>query len=186
VSQSSEFCHHNPLCCFSTSVYCCKRIFRYRLSLENFGYTVVLFFLGITARSGLQPPSQYAPFRMFILRFRENNSFLVWVFSPTPNPQPGGPGLHIYIPLVTGWPSYTPRHRIPILVAFYDMHGLQWDYSFPRSPHGDRRIITTNNFVPAFPVGWYALSTVCLLLKHSLATKISFKRLYQATNKHFD
>jgi len=23
VSQSSEFCHHNPLCCFSTSVCCC-------------------------------------------------------------------------------------------------------------------------------------------------------------------
>jgi len=23
VSQSSEFCHHNLLCCFSTSVYCC-------------------------------------------------------------------------------------------------------------------------------------------------------------------
>jgi hypothetical protein len=36
-------------------------------------------------------------------------------------------------PLETGWPSYTPRHRVPILVAFYDMHGLQWDYSFPRS-----------------------------------------------------
>jgi hypothetical protein len=33
------------------------------------------------------------------------------------NPQPGG---------------------VPILVAFYDMHGLQWDYSFPRSPHGER------------------------------------------------
>jgi hypothetical protein len=29
VSQSSEFCRYNPLCCFSTSVYCCKRIFRY-------------------------------------------------------------------------------------------------------------------------------------------------------------
>jgi len=27
VSQSSEFCRHNPLCCFSTSVYCC--LFRY-------------------------------------------------------------------------------------------------------------------------------------------------------------
>jgi hypothetical protein len=39
-------------------------------------------------------------------------------------------------PLETGWPSYTPRHRVPILVAFYDMHGLQWDYSFPWSPHG--------------------------------------------------
>jgi hypothetical protein len=23
VSQSSEFCRHNPLCCFSTNVYCC-------------------------------------------------------------------------------------------------------------------------------------------------------------------
>jgi len=26
VSQSSEFCRHNPLCCFLTSVYYCKRI----------------------------------------------------------------------------------------------------------------------------------------------------------------
>jgi hypothetical protein len=29
VSQSSEFCHHNPMCCFSRSVYCCKLTFRY-------------------------------------------------------------------------------------------------------------------------------------------------------------
>jgi hypothetical protein len=43
VSQSTEFCHHNPLCCFSTSVYCCKRIFCYRLSPETFGYTLVQF-----------------------------------------------------------------------------------------------------------------------------------------------
>jgi hypothetical protein len=28
VSLFCEFCRHNPLCCFSTSVYCCKRIFR--------------------------------------------------------------------------------------------------------------------------------------------------------------
>jgi hypothetical protein len=41
VSQCSEFCHHNPLCCFSTSVYCCKRIFSYRLSPETFGYTLL-------------------------------------------------------------------------------------------------------------------------------------------------
>jgi hypothetical protein len=41
VSQSSEFYCHNPLRCFSTSVYCCKRIFRYRLSPENFGYILV-------------------------------------------------------------------------------------------------------------------------------------------------
>jgi hypothetical protein len=41
MSQSSESCRHNPLCCFSTSVYFCKRIFRYRLSPETFGYTLV-------------------------------------------------------------------------------------------------------------------------------------------------
>jgi hypothetical protein len=43
VSQSSEFCRHNHLCCFSTSVYFCKHIFPYRLSPETFGYTLVLF-----------------------------------------------------------------------------------------------------------------------------------------------
>jgi hypothetical protein len=41
VSQSSEFCRHSPLCCFSTSVYCCC-LFRYRLSPGTFGYTLVL------------------------------------------------------------------------------------------------------------------------------------------------
>jgi hypothetical protein len=41
VSQSSEFCRHNPLCCFSMNVYCCY-LFRYRLSPETFGYTFVL------------------------------------------------------------------------------------------------------------------------------------------------
>jgi hypothetical protein len=40
VSQSSEFCRHNLLCCFSTSVYSCC-LFRYRLSAETFGYTLV-------------------------------------------------------------------------------------------------------------------------------------------------
>jgi hypothetical protein len=41
VSQSSEFRRHNPLCCFSTSVHCCKRVFRNRLSPETFGYILV-------------------------------------------------------------------------------------------------------------------------------------------------
>jgi len=39
VSQSSEFCRHNSLFCFLTSVYCC--LFRYRLNPETFGYTLV-------------------------------------------------------------------------------------------------------------------------------------------------
>jgi hypothetical protein len=51
-----------------------------------------------------------------------------WIVSPAPNPQPGGPGLRIY-EAQTGWPSYTPRHSVPTLVAFYDRHRLQWEYS---------------------------------------------------------
>jgi hypothetical protein len=35
VSQSSEFCHRSPLCCFSTSNTKGKSIFRYRLSPET-------------------------------------------------------------------------------------------------------------------------------------------------------
>jgi hypothetical protein len=44
VSQSSEFCRHNPFCCFSTSVYCCC-LFRYRLSPETFGYILICLVL---------------------------------------------------------------------------------------------------------------------------------------------
>jgi hypothetical protein len=42
VSQSTEFCPHNPLCCFSTSVYCCC-LCRCGLSPETFGYALVLY-----------------------------------------------------------------------------------------------------------------------------------------------
>jgi len=41
VSQSSEFYRHKPLCYFSTSVYCCNYLLRYRLNPETFGYTLV-------------------------------------------------------------------------------------------------------------------------------------------------
>jgi len=40
VSQSSEFCRHDPLCCFSTSDYYCCCLFLIRLSPETFGYTL--------------------------------------------------------------------------------------------------------------------------------------------------
>jgi hypothetical protein len=39
VSQSSESCRHNLLCCFSVSV--CRCLFRYRPCPETFGYTFV-------------------------------------------------------------------------------------------------------------------------------------------------
>jgi hypothetical protein len=38
----SEFCCHNPLCRFSTSVYYCCCSFRYRFSPETFGNSLVL------------------------------------------------------------------------------------------------------------------------------------------------
>jgi len=43
VGQSSEFCRHNTLCFFSTSVHCCCCccLFRYRLSPETFWYIFV-------------------------------------------------------------------------------------------------------------------------------------------------
>jgi hypothetical protein len=34
-------------------------------------------------------------------------------------------------PLETGWRSYTPRHWIPMLFAFYKTHELHWDYLYP-------------------------------------------------------
>jgi hypothetical protein len=43
----------------------------------------------------------------------------------------------VFITAGAGWPNYALRHRVPILVAFYDLHGLQWDYSFLWSPHGE-------------------------------------------------
>jgi hypothetical protein len=48
VSQSSEFCRHNPLCWFSTSNIKGKRIFRYRLSPETSGYALLHHFYVLT------------------------------------------------------------------------------------------------------------------------------------------
>jgi hypothetical protein len=43
VSHSGEICHHNPLCCFSSSVYCCS--FRYRLNRGSWIYPRMLSLL---------------------------------------------------------------------------------------------------------------------------------------------
>jgi hypothetical protein len=81
VSQSSEFCYHNPLCCFLTSVccWCCCCLFRYdsvrKLLDTPTGWTIGV--VGFDSRRGLgislfttasktalwpiQPPNQGLP-----------------------------------------------------------------------------------------------------------------------------
>jgi hypothetical protein len=62
-----------------------------------------------------------------------------WIVSPAPNPPTWRTRPPYLWPPETGWSSYTPgRHWVPILVAFYDMSGLQWDYSLIP--------VTTRNF----------------------------------------
>jgi hypothetical protein len=41
MSQSSEFCRHNALCCFLMSIYCYCCLFHYRLGPKTFGYTLI-------------------------------------------------------------------------------------------------------------------------------------------------
>jgi hypothetical protein len=65
-----------------------------------------------------------------LLGFLNNNIFGggagLLVQRPTPNLEDK---VSVFMTPETGWPSYTPKHWVPILVAFYGMHGLEWDYS---------------------------------------------------------
>jgi hypothetical protein len=71
---------------------------------------------GSTVKVGPWPP---------LLGFRNNK--WGWIFSQTPNAQPGGPGLRIYDPRRQGGPTIPPGTGYPFLVVLYGMHGLQWD-----------------------------------------------------------
>jgi hypothetical protein len=52
-------------------------------------------------------------FRGHILGFLTVDFFQGGVVSPTPNPQPGGPGLRIYIPWRLGGPVIPPGTEYP-------------------------------------------------------------------------
>jgi hypothetical protein len=60
--------------------------------------------------------------------FPNRQFFTGWGSQPHAQPPTWRTGP-IFITPGTGWPSYAPRHWVPILVAFKDMHRLQWDYS---------------------------------------------------------
>ena len=56
-----------------------------------------------------------------------------------------------------GWPSYTSKHW-PTFVAFYDPHGLHWDYYFPHSPHGVSHTLSSLKFlINCHPMHWMLL-----------------------------
>jgi hypothetical protein len=57
VSQSSEFCRHNPVWCFSTCVYCCCLFFYVRNLLVTPSYSVHFQKCGIFA----PPPHTHTP-----------------------------------------------------------------------------------------------------------------------------
>jgi hypothetical protein len=44
------------------------------------------------------PTAHIGPCLLFFLRFRNSSFLWCWVVSPTPNPQPVGPGLRVYDP----------------------------------------------------------------------------------------
>jgi len=53
----------------------------------------------------------------------------------------------LFITLGAAWPSYTPRHGVPILIAFYDLHGPQWDFFSPVTTRGETNHTSTHNII---------------------------------------
>jgi hypothetical protein len=104
VSQSSERCRHNPFCCFSTSVYCCKRIFHYQLSPETLVYTIVQDFIQYSSlkvnsicrryycalRNNRLPTHKIFYFRHILKKKRENNGTVHQLFIDFKNAYDSG------------------------------------------------------------------------------------------------
>lgn len=68
------------------------------------------------------------------LQGRNSCFFLRWE-TVTLSPCRSTPNLErqstVFLTPAAGWPTYTPRQCVLILVAFYDLNGLQWDHSSP-------------------------------------------------------
>jgi len=60
---------------------------------------------------------------LLLLFFYRRLNYVAWCSGCVSLPNLENRPLYLYPP-EAGWPGYTPRHRVPILVAFYDTHGL--------------------------------------------------------------
>jgi hypothetical protein len=95
----------------------------------------------------------------------DNKIFTGWGCQPHAQPPIWRTRPPYLWPQETGWSSYTPRHWVPILVAFYDMHELCWDYSYP--PVTTRRLRkqhTAKNQATATATVWSKRQTMELIL----------------------
>jgi hypothetical protein len=138
---------HSKFLFSSQIVFHCPGLFHslWLLWVHNLGFLTVSFFTVTGCRPVTQPPfllwqvvdlSNNIIFLLWqVVGLSPNLLFLLWqVVSLSPNLQPGGPIYHIYNPRA-GLASHTPRHGVPILVAFYSLHGWQWNCSLPRLRH---------------------------------------------------
>jgi hypothetical protein len=61
--------------------------------------------------------------------------YRLWLLAPRPTPTLEGQAC-VFISPEAGWPSYTPGHRVPILLLLTTRMGYGGTILIPRSPHG--------------------------------------------------
>jgi hypothetical protein len=90
VSQSNEFCSHNPLCCFSTSVCCRRRCFYFAIDsvrklLDTPSYVTACFMV-LTANQPVKKfPAFYERRRFIIVFTRIPLPWATWIQSTSPH-----------------------------------------------------------------------------------------------------
>jgi hypothetical protein len=135
VNQSSEFCRHNPLCCSSMSVYCCKHTFHYD-SVRKLLDTPWL------------PTKQKVPHNYFAMHFIDTgalaqvypvhiSSLIAVSFFPS-RPFPGGGGLGIFLFTTASrtalGPTQPPIQWLPVVLSLgIKRPGREADHSPPSS-----------------------------------------------------
>jgi hypothetical protein len=100
-------------------------------------YNVRTFHVAVLTSLILFPLPRFIPLSLTVVSHSLGilTACLPWqVVGLSPNPQSEVPVHRIYNPRDNMAQLY-PWHRVPLLVAFYDLHGLQWYYSFSPSQH---------------------------------------------------
>jgi hypothetical protein len=123
-------------------------------SVFNFSFQFIIFHLLISVDTQFHIPSCYPLLSPHILFHYPGQFHSVWLFGGhdlgfltvrfffqwhvrlLPNLQPGGP-VHCIYYLWGKVAKLYLQSPVPILVTFYNPHGLQRDCSFPHSLHGD-------------------------------------------------